>query len=257
MTNMPAPQSGSADRRESSRLSTANSRRRFAEIVDAAAELFGATGYEATSMDDVCAASGIGKGGLYYYAKSKEDLLLEIQESFLVPLIAQGTLIMSFAARPTSKIQLISGLILAEGVLHFNHSRVTLKEHRVLTGNRRVRFLKRRKEFEDIVDAALAEGVRDDGLQLGDPVLARLAFLNLHNYTFEWLQPSGRLDVLEISDQYCALLFNGWVPREPARARQSAARAEVASEVARLRLEVPSITRYRRHRDAQRAGGGR
>ena len=43
-------------------------------IIDAAIEVFCAQGYEAASMADVAQKAGVGKGTLYLYVDSKEDL---------------------------------------------------------------------------------------------------------------------------------------------------------------------------------------
>ena len=48
------------------------------EIIDAAAALFREKGYAATSIQDVADAVNILKGSLYYYIKSKDDLLFEV-----------------------------------------------------------------------------------------------------------------------------------------------------------------------------------
>ena len=45
------------------------------EILDAAAELFAAKGYEETSTGDILDHVGIARGTLYYHFKSKEDIL--------------------------------------------------------------------------------------------------------------------------------------------------------------------------------------
>jgi AcrR family transcriptional regulator len=49
--------------------------RRRQEIVDVAATLFQAKGYDAASLDDVAAALDLRKASLYYYVRSKAELL--------------------------------------------------------------------------------------------------------------------------------------------------------------------------------------
>ncbi len=44
------------------------------KILDAAQELMIAKGFVATKLDEVCEASGVSKGCLFYYFKNKEDL---------------------------------------------------------------------------------------------------------------------------------------------------------------------------------------
>lgn len=50
------------------------------KIIKHAFDLFAEKGYFETSIDDIVKASGISKGGIYYYFKSKEDIFLEIAE---------------------------------------------------------------------------------------------------------------------------------------------------------------------------------
>ncbi|HXQ10782.1 MAG TPA: TetR/AcrR family transcriptional regulator [Caulobacteraceae bacterium] len=48
---------------------------RRSEILDAAAALFGARGYAATSVDEIVRELGVAKGTFYYHFRSKEDVL--------------------------------------------------------------------------------------------------------------------------------------------------------------------------------------
>src|SRR6201987_4541507 len=50
------------------------------EIVDTSAQVFAERGYHATSTTELCEANGIGKGALYYYIGSKEQLLAAIHD---------------------------------------------------------------------------------------------------------------------------------------------------------------------------------
>ena len=49
--------------------------RRIQEILTAAAELFGARGYDAVSLEDVADRLDVTKGSLYYYFASKDELV--------------------------------------------------------------------------------------------------------------------------------------------------------------------------------------
>lgn len=49
-------------------------------IIKHAFDLFAENGYSDTSVDDIVRSSGISKGGIYYYFKSKEEIFLEIAE---------------------------------------------------------------------------------------------------------------------------------------------------------------------------------
>ncbi|OZB93513.1 TetR/AcrR family transcriptional regulator [Paenibacillus sp. XY044] len=49
-------------------------------IVEGAKALFAAKGYAATSMMDICEATGCSKGSIYHHFQSKEDLFLYLAE---------------------------------------------------------------------------------------------------------------------------------------------------------------------------------
>ncbi|MBS0384467.1 MAG: TetR/AcrR family transcriptional regulator [Proteobacteria bacterium] len=59
--------------------------RRF-EVLRVAARVFGESGYGHATMDDVAAALGFTRPALYYYAKSKDALLIQCSEIAMVAL---------------------------------------------------------------------------------------------------------------------------------------------------------------------------
>ena len=63
------------------RSRTNRGRRSVKRILDAAARLFGAEGFEGASMNAVARAAGVSKGLLHYHFRSKEHLLLEAQRA--------------------------------------------------------------------------------------------------------------------------------------------------------------------------------
>ena len=50
-------------------------------ILSKAVELFAKNGYSNSTMDDLCASTGLNKATLYYYYRSKSDLLFCIADS--------------------------------------------------------------------------------------------------------------------------------------------------------------------------------
>lgn len=52
-------------------------------IADAAFSCFLASGYGATSVDEIVKASGVSKGGIYWHFKSKEDIFLYLVERWI------------------------------------------------------------------------------------------------------------------------------------------------------------------------------
>ena len=50
------------------------------EIIDAAIRVFSRQGYRRTKINDIAGEAGVGKGTVYEYFKSKEDLFLHMSE---------------------------------------------------------------------------------------------------------------------------------------------------------------------------------
>lgn len=57
---------------------TDRGRATVARVLDAACDLFGAQGIQSTSLDDIGAAAGVGRGQLYHFFVDKSDLVAEV-----------------------------------------------------------------------------------------------------------------------------------------------------------------------------------
>ena len=55
---------------------------RRTQILDAAVNLFSTRGYEETTVDEVAEKAGLSKGAIYWYFKSKLDILLAITDHY-------------------------------------------------------------------------------------------------------------------------------------------------------------------------------
>jgi len=60
----------------------ASPEQRRGQILDAAIRCFSKAGYERATMDDVAEASGLSKGSLYRFFKSKDEILLALFEHY-------------------------------------------------------------------------------------------------------------------------------------------------------------------------------
>jgi AcrR family transcriptional regulator len=77
---------------------------RRAQILDAAMRCFGDRGYHVATMDDLARAAGLSKGSLYWYFRSKEDLLLALFDAFSQEVLA------SFQELEESGLPVLEGL---------------------------------------------------------------------------------------------------------------------------------------------------
>jgi AcrR family transcriptional regulator len=180
------------------------------EIIDTAAMLFSEKGYAATGITEIGDAVGLAKGALYYYIKSKENLLVEIQERVLDPLLAAAGKIQDLEASPVVKLRLLSEELLTVIFERLDHIWVYEHDYRQLTGDNLTRMLARRQEFENVVRSLLVDAMDQGFFRKTNPSLTVLQFLNMHNHTYQWVRPGQQWDAKFLSKTYCATLFTGF-----------------------------------------------
>src|SRR6266436_631055 len=77
------------------------------EIVDTSAKVFAQRGYHATSTAELCEANGMGKGALYYYIGSKEQLLAAIHDRVMDEVMLGADRVSLAGGTPTEQLVLL------------------------------------------------------------------------------------------------------------------------------------------------------
>lgn len=180
------------------------------EIIDTAASLFAKKGYAATGIVEIGETVGLAKGALYYYIGSKENLLVEIQERVLTPLLEIADRIQDMDAPAPVKLRLLSEELLDVIFERLDHIWVYEHDYRQLSKKNLDRMLRRRRQFEEIVRSLLVAAMDEGIFHDADPTLATLQFLNMHNHTYQWVKPGQQWNASFLSRTYCHTLFNGF-----------------------------------------------
>jgi AcrR family transcriptional regulator len=177
------------------------------EVIAAAAREFARRGYHATSIEDLLAATGLTRGGLYHYIDGKHDLLVAVQQELLEPLLAQAREAADAHDEPEAKLRAVVREWVQHVETHRDHMVVFAAERRLVESDPRWADIRRQREqFEALLDEILE----------GDS-LTRLALLGMVNHMPSWFDPGGRLTATEIADRFVDLLLSG-ARRPPARA---------------------------------------
>src|SRR6204780_2871212 len=133
--------------------------RRRHEIVDASAKGFAERGYHATSTTELCEANGIGKGALYHYIGSKEELLAAIHDRVMDEVMVGAERVAEARGSPSEQLAMLGDELL-DGIHRYpDHVWVFLHEFPALTGERAERFRGRRRGYERRVEAVVQAGV--------------------------------------------------------------------------------------------------
>jgi TetR/AcrR family transcriptional regulator, cholesterol catabolism regulator len=183
---------------------------RRAQVVAAAASLFAARGYHATSIEDLLTQTGLTRGGLYHYMDAKQDLLLAVLDELMEPLLERARVIVAEGGTPERQLRAVTRAWLEHVAAHRDHMVVFNQERRTLERDADWQHVRAaRRAFEELLGDVLARGVRSGDFAIPDPPLTLLALLGMGNHTAQWFVPGGRLDAAAIADGYCDLLLDG------------------------------------------------
>lgn len=187
---------------------------RWHEILDAAGEVFQEKGYQAARIEDIANRVGILKGSLYYYIETKEDLLYAL--SVAGHSTGLATLDEDDATRAADAPARIGAFIerwMATIPSTPQYARVTERDVRLLTDQRRAAVMEMRNQMHQyvrkIVEQGIAEGHFDPTT---DPGVATNSIFELLNSTSRWFRPTGRLSHDALGAFYKKLIVQGLRP---------------------------------------------
>jgi TetR/AcrR family transcriptional regulator len=162
-----------------------------AEILAAAGRLFGELGVEATTMSRLAAAVGLGQSSLYYYFRSREEVVAAlVAEANVVPLALVEGITAGTDSMASKLHRFVVGDVEALCALPFDINEI----HRI-AGRDQERFAgywKERASLERRLAALVKQGITDGQLRRVDPRLTTLTILANDEGTQNWYRLKPR-----------------------------------------------------------------
>jgi AcrR family transcriptional regulator len=178
-------------------------------IIDTSAPVFARHGYHATGIMELCAANDLGKGALYHYIGSKEELLAAIHDRVMDEVMVGADRAATAGGSPTRQLELLGEELLDVIHRYPDHVWVFLHEFPALTGERAAQFRERRRAYEQRVEAVLEAGVDTGEFRTLEPRLTAMAWFGMHNYTYLWLKAGGRLSARDVAKPFADIFMRG------------------------------------------------
>ena len=178
-------------------------------IIDTSAHLFARQGYHATGITELCTANDLGKGALYHYIGSKEELLASIHDRVMDEVMAGADRVAEVGGTPSDQLAMLGDELLDVIHRYPDHVWVFLHEFPALTGERAEQFRVRRRAYERRVESVVRAGVEAGEFRDVDPWLTARAWLGMHNYTYLWLKPGGRLTARAVANPFAEIFMRG------------------------------------------------
>src|SRR5580658_8581553 len=184
-------------------------------IVDTSARVFARRGYHATGIMDLCAANDLGKGALYHYIGSKEELLAAIHDRVMDEVMIGADRVAQTGGSPPQQLAMLGEELLDVIHRYPDHVWVFLHEFPALTGERVEQFRQRRRAYEERVEAILQAGVDAGEFRAVEPRLTAMAWFGMHNYTYLWLKQGGELSARDVAKPFADIFMRG-ITKPPA-----------------------------------------
>jgi len=158
-------------------------------LLDEAARLFGARGYDSTSMRDIATAVGMLPGSLYYHFPSKEDLLVAVYTIGMEQMLEAVLAATRTATDPWDRLEAAAAAHLGTLLDKRGYAAAVIGGFSVNAApSVRTELVRQRDRYEDTFRDLVA------GLPLGphqDRQFLRLALLGALNWTLAWYGPNG------------------------------------------------------------------
>jgi AcrR family transcriptional regulator len=152
-------------------------------------------------MQDVADHLGLVKGNLYYYFKSKEELIYHAHVKCVQVSLAALEKAKSSRARPAERLRtLIVEHILA--MTEGEYGAVLLEDIEKLSAARRRKYVALRDEFERGVRGLIKAGIAQGDFAKQDVRTAGFAILGAINWIPKWYRPDGELSARTIAERF-------------------------------------------------------
>ena len=171
-----------------------------------AANLFAHKGFSAVGIAELCEATGLGKGALYYHIRSKEGLLYDIATRYIQKLIDEGRQISLSESDPLIRIPKLSFSMISIVSLHSAEMTVCFREIHALSTERQKDVLHLHSTYQQIWTDSLALGVQQGSFR-DTPKFAVKGIMGMFFYSFMWLKPKDGQSAEEVANTFSDLII--------------------------------------------------
>jgi AcrR family transcriptional regulator len=174
------------------------SNNRRAVVVRAAVEVFGASGYEGASLSDVAAAAGLAKGNLWYYFRTKEELLFDIVDDLHEQFVVLADTWTDRTETPRDALWLAArdhALLVCERA---GQARVAYEDFRFLDDAHKAAIKAKRNRYEAALRSLVADLLDQSG-DGPDPAALTRVLLGTLNWPYQWFTREGRASAEDVA----------------------------------------------------------
>ena len=177
-----------------------------------AAGLFARHGFGSVGVADLCAATDMGRGALYYHIKSKESVLFDIAAGYMRTLNAGAAQILEAGVEPDVVIRALSRLFMHVMFEDRNEMTVCFRELHSCSAEKQTEIRALHRDYQRFWEKAIQRGV-DSGRFRSISSVQLKGLLGMYFYSFLWVNPFQSKSADEIADEFAEIVLSALRPR--------------------------------------------
>ena len=181
---------------------------KLALILRTAAAIFADKGYHDSSIRDISRATGISLSGLYYYFRSKDELLFLIQDHCFGVVLESAQQALANEKDPQVRLRLLVETHLRFFINNMKEMKVLSHEAGALTGDYRRSVNAKKKQYTELCMDVLGELVPT--ANESERRIAAFSLFGMMNWIYNWYNPDRDVPVTELARSMSQLFLSGY-----------------------------------------------
>jgi AcrR family transcriptional regulator len=209
------------------------------EILKTSAKIFAEKGFHRTSIRDIARATGMSLAGLYYYFRTKEELLYLIQERCFLTLLQRW----EKTGDPKADVRARIGVFMENHLGFFLHNMYEMKvmahEDESLTGDYQEKILTLKRRYVKILMDLVEKLQKQNGGKSLNLRAATFSLFGMMNWIYTWYNAKRDLPLAALIDQMIRIYFFGILKAGKVEETWFTASAETGKEKFSLWQNLP------------------
>ncbi len=184
-------------------------------ILRTAARIFAEKGYHSTSMRDISRATEVSLAGLYYYCRSKEELLYLIQDNCFGRVLERLEERLRGTSDSVERLRLLIENHLSFFAANMAEMKVLSHEADSLEGEMRRAVSGKKQQYTKLARRILSEVQQAAGaketIKPIDATVATYALFGMMNWIYNWYDANGKLSVAELVENITRIFMSGFL----------------------------------------------
>lgn len=182
---------------------------KLVHVLKTSAAIFAKKGYHSTSIRDIARATGMSLSGLYYYFRSKDELLFLIQDYCFSTVIGDCRKLIEGVDDPVHRLKLLIENHLHYFVHNMNEMKVLSHEANSIGGDLFKKVNSKKRLYVDLVMTLLEEIARKHRVRGVDLRVATFSLFGMMNWVYNWYDPRKDVDVAGLSNNITRIFLSG------------------------------------------------